>query len=185
MNATTENIWQLLDVSVEKLQEKDSNIELDSESKNEFDSIFKKNIKKIKKNYMKTKVKNLDRHKVAAIIIFSILKSKAVKYEGNVKKGEIFIGQYVIAASVGFTYMQSCLNTALEKKGQKPIEKYCFPTPMSCNREYFEVFCRNLYYADTGKEWGLNPLDIADRLFLLEYYTLIKNDIDPSILNEY
>ena len=186
MDATTTAVWKLLDITIKNMRNSDSRIHLNAMAKSKFKSNFESLIQNIKDEYMDDTVKNLDRHKCSAIIIVSILKSQAITYNGKLDEGVIFIGQYIAATSVGFTYMQSCLNSLLKEKGEsKVIDKLCFPTPMSCETPYFDVFCRNLYYADNNNEWGLNPLDIADRLFLLEYYTLIKNDIDPSILNEY
>lgn len=46
------------------------------------------------------------------------------------------------------------------------------------------ILCaRNLYYAKT--DYKLNPLDLADRLFLVEYIALMKEGIDPDTLKDY
>lgn len=46
-----------------------------------------------------------------------------------------------------------------------------------------DIMCRNLYYAKT--DFTLNPLDLADRLFLVEYIALTKDGINPDILKDY
>ena len=46
-----------------------------------------------------------------------------------------------------------------------------------------EIMCRNLYYAKN--DYKLNPLDLADRLFLVEYIALTKEGIAPDILKDY
>lgn len=182
MEATTSNIWELLKITIQKIKETDENIDYDENAKDGFEKIFKDFKDTIKDNYMVEDVKNLDRHKVGAIIIVSILKSNAVKYKRELTANEKFIGQYLVATSVGFTYMQNCLNKILKGKQYELVEKLSLPQPISCETPYFEIFYRNLFYADNNKEWGLNPLDIADRLFLLEYITLLENNIDPSDL---
>mgnify|MGYP006868100695 FL=1 len=46
-----------------------------------------------------------------------------------------------------------------------------------------DIICRNLYYAKT--DYKLNPLDLADRLFLVEYFALSSEGIVPDILKDY
>ena len=78
--------------------------------------------------------------------------------------------------------MQSQLNKILVDKNLQPIKALWFPKAVSCKTPYFEIFCRNLYFSNNSDKWGLNPLDIAEKLFILEYVTLEKAGIDPQIL---
>ena len=132
---------------------------------------------------MKDSSKPLDRHKIAAILIISTIRTDVLK---STKKNEndIFIGNYILATEVGLSYMLQILNEELEKRELPPIEKYYFPEAFSCKTDYSKIFYRNLYFSNENADWGLNPLDIAERLFLLEYITLLKNEIDTSILKE-
>lgn len=57
------------------------------------------------------------------------------------------------------------------------------PNAQSCGTPYMEIMCRNLYYAKN--DYKLNPLDLADRLFLVEYIALTKEGIAPDILKDY
>lgn len=182
MRQTIERVWNLLDNTVKQIEKQTTGIVLYRGLYKNFDNCFRDLYKEIKEYYMESNVQNLDRHKVASIIIVSIIKSNIIAYEGKIDKDKEFFGQYLIAASVGITFMQYELNTLLSEKNQNKIESLWFPQPLSCDTPYFEIFCRNLYYANNNKNWGLNPLDIAEKLYLLEYITLEKAGINPCIL---
>lgn len=184
MRQTIERTWELLENTVTQLNKQTPGVILNNDAYKRFDDNFREIYNDIKEHYMGDKVKNLDRHKVASIIIVSILKSDAITYKGKIEQNREFFGQYLIAASVGITFMQNQLNTILVEKNKPPIKKLWFPEPLSCDTPYFEIFCRNLYFSNHNNDWRLNPLDIAERLFLLEYVTLEKCGIDPQILKK-
>lgn len=184
MKQTIEKTWSLLEKTVEVANRKNLNIILNAQAKEKFADEFETLHKHIKENYMREEIQNLDRHKVAAIIMVCILSSDALAYEGVLQENERFFGEYLIAGSVGINYMQDRLNSLLVEKNQNTIDKFWFPEALSCDTKYFEIFCRNLYYADNEEKWGLNPLDIAEKLFLIEYATLEKNGIDPCVLKD-
>lgn len=182
MTPIIENAWTLLENEYQKYSKENVDFILDKNKKEYFKQAFKKHYNEIKDNYMLPSVKYLDRHKVAAIIIVSILESNAVSYN-NLDKDCVFIGNELLAIKVGLAYMTENLNEKLsEKNVGKKIEKVVFPEALSCETSYIEIMCRNLYIAKT--DYKLNPLDIADRLFLLEYIILLKNGIDTSVLKE-
>ena len=72
--------------------------------------------------------------------------------------------------------MLSSLNEELEIKGLNKIVCFEFPPQMCCDQEYFSVLCRNLYILNS--ENRLYSIDLANILFLIESYTLLKNGID-------
>lgn len=181
MKQTIERTWELLENTVDQLSKQTAGIVLNKDSYKKFDDNFRQAYKEIKEHYMDNNVKNLDRHKVASIIIVSILKSDAIVYQGKNEQNKEFFGQYLIATSVGITFMQNQLNTILVEKNEQPIKKLWFPDPLSCDTPYFEILCRNLYFSNNNSNWGLNPLEIAEKLFLLEYVTLEKCGIDPHV----
>lgn len=184
MKQTINTTWNLLKDTVDQIKEKNPDVALDNSAYKGFYDNFKKMYSDIKEHYMDSTVKNLDRHKVASIIIVSILNSNAIVYEGQVKEGEEFFGEYLIAASVGITFMQNQLNALLSEKNVLPIETLWFPDALSCDTSYFEIFCRNLYFSNNNQDWNINPLDIAEKLFLIEYVTMEKRGIDPHIFKE-
>lgn len=184
MKQTIERTWELLENTVKQINKKKSGVLLEGDSYKRFDDNFREMYHEIKERYMENTVRNLDRHKIASIIIVSILKSNAIVYQGEIEQGEEFFGQYLIAASVGITFMQNQLNALLIEKNKGPIKNLWFPDALSCDTPYFEIFCRNLYYSNNNDAWGINPLDIAEKLFLLEYMTMEKCGIDPHIFKE-
>ena len=57
------------------------------------------------------------------------------------------------------------------------------PNAISCNTSFEDIMIRNLVYAEDNPKWGLNPLAIAENLFLLEYITIIQKGIDFKYLS--
>ncbi len=180
MRQSIEKTWKLLEVTVEQMPE----MGVCESAFSEYDRVYRKMYKNIQERYMKDSSENLDRHKEAAIAIISIIKANAIVYKGEIKEGQIFIGSYMTAASVGVTLMIQRLNSLLAEKNLKTINRLWYPDALACDTSYFSIFYRNLYFSNNNEEWGLNPLDIAERLFILEYVTLEKNGIDPHVLKE-
>lgn len=181
MTETIKKTWKLL----EKTIEINSEMKLNTNSYEQYKANFEKWVDVIKTTFMTKDVRYLDRHKVAAIIIISILESNAVASLGDVPAQKTFIGQYQAALSVGLTYMQNRLNEVLVRKKQKTVDKIWMPDfVFSCEVRYFDIAARNLYFAQQKLECGLNPLGIAKELFLLEFITVEKAGIDPRILKE-
>lgn len=181
MTETIKKTWDLL----EKTVEFNSGIKLNKDSYEQYKANFEKWVDVIKTTFMTKDVKHLDRHKIAAIIMVSILECDAVVCSGAVPTQKIFLGQYQSALSVGLTYMQNRLNELLIRKKQKTVDKIWMPEfVFSCDVPYFDISARNLFFTQQKLECGLNPLSIAKELFLLEYITVEKEGIDPHILKE-
>lgn len=174
MRQMVNKIWELLECNVKEINKNTQDVILDYDAYNRFYTSFRELYDDIKINYMKNEVKNLDRHKVSGIIIVAIIQSNVIRYIGNTEEDKIFFGKYIIATSVAITYMQDRLNEKLLNKGEATIHKLRFPKDSHNENSYFDTFCRNIYFSDKNKKWGINPLDIAEKLFLLEYITLIK-----------
>lgn len=145
----------------------------------QFRSSYVEQYKYILDNYMKDKNESLDRHKVAAIIIIAIIKAAVLKPKTLDEK---FTGNYALAVDVALNYMLDEVNEILRENDKQRIEGYVFPKATTCKTEYYKIFYRNIYYIEKNAEWTLNPLDIAERLFLLEYITLLENKMDPNTI---
>lgn len=181
MTETIERTWNLL----ERTAEINSEIELNQTAFDEYKQSFQKWVDIIKTTFMAENVTHLDRHKMAAIIIVSILESGAIICPNDISPNKRFIGQYQSALSVGLTYMQNRLNEILVRKKQKPVDKIWMPEfVFSCDVPYFDISARNFYFTKEMLDCNLNPLSIAKELFLLEYITVEKKGIDPHILKE-
>ena len=181
MTPLIEKTWEIINIASKYICEADKDIKADDTKKEIYATQFRSLYELVSK-YMKETNTPLDRHKVAAIIMISTIKAEVLSTSNN---EDIFIGNYVLAAEVGLSYMLSELNEALEDKELPAIDKFFFPEAISCETKYIHIFYRNLYFADNGQGWGLNPLDLAERLFLLEYLTLDKNGIAPNLLKTY
>ena len=176
--------WNELKNTVEYYQKKDNSIFFDdSDGKFQgFYETFKSKYKAIQANYMKKRVTTLDRHKVAAVMIVTTIEKDVIKYRAPLQNEHVFLGAEMFSTEVALSWMLDSLNKKLNELGKTPLDAYHMPKAFSCDTPYFEIFTRNLFF--TYKDYKLSPLDIAEKLFLLEYISLLKNDIDPSILHE-
>lgn len=184
MNNLIEKLWDIIYQGAQVYSYDKSHIKYNRESKSTFENVFVDLYEKIARDYMQEMEEPLDRHKVAAITMISVIKAKVLECN-KIEEDDVFLGNYILATDSGLTYMLGEMNKRLDEKKGKEVKGYVFPEAMACETIYYKIFYRNLYFADSNNEWGLNPLDIAERLFLLEYITLEKNGIDPSILKEY
>lgn len=185
MTKTIKYVWNVLNGAIQTIDDDDRNENLTIKCK-DFD-FFKKTFKdlyyEILNDYMGESVVNLDRHKVAAIIIISILKTIEIKYN-NLPKTKVFWGKQTVAVNIGLNYMCGELNKILAKNGwDGKMEKFDMPNAISCNTSFEDIMIRNLVYAEDNPKWGLNPLAIAENLFLLEYITIIQKGIDFKYLS--
>lgn len=181
MRKLIDAVWEDVEIVAETMHEKNKKIKLDKAKKQNLINYFNYNLDIVKK-YMYNPKEHLDRHKMAAIIIISLVKAKPLEYPDDEKDDKIFVGNYVMASEIGLAFMREQLNEILIKKNEMLVSKYFFPESWTCDNDYFRVFYRNLYYSDQNSEWGLNPLDIAEKLFLLEYLTLSKQGANVHVL---
>lgn len=174
-----EEVWQNVKIACGYAENEE--IEFDEAKREVYENKCNELIAIVKK-YMNNSSEVLDRHKMAAILIIAIIKAEPLVCK-NERNDSVFVANYVVAAEVGLSYMRELLNEMLEELGENLIDKYFFPDSWTCENGYFRVFYRNLFFTNTNMEWGLNPLDIAEKLFLLEYITLLKRGINPEKLN--
>lgn len=183
MNKALESIWDAIIIAKDKYSS-NANITfvVDEQAKLNFFSKFKDLYNSIKHEYMRSEVLSLDRHKVAAITVCEIIDCNIIQPQ-TIPEGKKFIGAEMIALSIGLSYMQTALNSALISKDVgKYIRSYVMPIALNCETDYFDILARHLYLAK--KNYSLNPLDLADKFFLIEYLTLKENGINPLILKD-
>lgn len=182
MRPGIDSIWKVIEEVAEYYKEETHlKINISEDKKKQFALSFEKAYNNLEEKYMRSDVTALDRHKVAALIICTIIDEEIIKSLKGNEDGIIFLGSEMIALSIGLSYMQKSLNNILTNLGLfKTITGYIMPTAMACKTDYFDILARNLYFAKT--DYQLNPLDIADKLFLIEYLTLKDAMIDPRVL---
>lgn len=175
--------WEAIQETVRRYQRKDKHIKF-RDDYNSFAEGFLRRYTLIMDTYMKDDVLELDRHKIISIMIVVCIDDEIITYSGE-RKDLISLAPYTIAVEVGLNWMLKGLNRELGKSMPGcMVNQYFMPAAFMCHTSYFEIFCRNLYYAKN--HWnGLNPLDIAERLYLLEYVTLQHEGIQPSLLQNY
>lgn len=181
LNVAINGTWESLKRAVEHYKKMDKQLVFDENKQQIFYDHFQTSYTSVMNAHMDSTVSELDRHKVAAVIIEATLSTGVIQREGS-NYGRVFMGQEMIAAEVAFEWMMLRFKKKLEELDLNFDETtYHMPIAFACDTPYFDVFCRNLYFSKEAKK--LNVLDIANTLFLLEYVTLLKYDIDPQLLH--
>lgn len=184
MRKTKEQIWSMFDEVCKDMQKDNDKIQFHPEQKQIFFKIFQEIYDCILNNCMAVDkgITALDRHKVTAIITISGIESDFVSMN-EVASGVTFLGKEVVSLSVALSFMQATLNAQLKSVGiDKEIKEFIFPKAWTCNTDYFDIMVRNLYYSQ--QYWKMNPLELAEKFFLIEYITLEKYGIDTEVLRE-
>lgn len=179
-------IWRHVEDEIQNIIEKfPNNFEYDENGRSIFNKNFDRYFDDIKDKVMLPEVRGLDSHKIAAVIICSIIKADALRvsaYDYEADK-RIFDGNEKVAVKVGLGYMAAALKKIMEgTREENKFTEYIMPKAIMCETDYMTIICRNLYYAKTYYE--LNPIDLANTLFLFEQLTLLQNKVDLEILRE-
>lgn len=180
MTKTIKYVWNVLNGAIETIRndDKKNNLVVSDKGFDYFKETFCGLHSQILKDYMKDSVDNLDRHKVAAIIIVSIMKTIDIEHK-DIPEDSVFWGKETVAVNIGLNYMCGELNKTIRRNGYEgTIERYDMPNAISCNTHFENIMIRNLVYSENNEEWGLNPLELAENLFLLEYITILQKGID-------
>lgn len=153
-----------------------------------FQAAFEKRRDYVLNTYMQDSVKHLDRHKLSSIVMIELILNDIVVSENPIVNGSnVNIAPYLFATQAGFQLLLYWLNKDLKEKKQPRVTVWTEPTLLSCpDNNYFAVFARNLYYISVRNNGdyctGYNELELAEKLYLFEYITLISNNIDPITL---
>lgn len=180
-----DSVWDLVEKEAKVIANRyPQNFKFNDNSEYIFKQKFDDYVEKIKSKFMQSDVIDLDSHKIAAIIICSIIEANVIKviYEYDEEK-MLFDGNEKIAINIGLSYMGAVLQKLLQgTKEEGKFDEYIFPKALMCDTEYKVILARNLYYAKTY--FMLNPIDVANTLFLVENYTLMKLGIDLDVVRE-
>ena len=150
-----------------------------------FVEYFDKYVDNIRDKVMRSDVIELDSHKMAAVIICSVIKADALSVSAYGYKADdkVFDGNEKVAVKVGLSYMAAVLKKIMKgTQEENKFTEYIMPRALMCETDYETIICRNLYYAKTY--YDLNPIDLANTLFLLEQFTLLKLNVDLEILRK-
>ncbi|MCL2420760.1 MAG: hypothetical protein FWD03_02780 [Defluviitaleaceae bacterium] len=197
VNEVAEALWHNYEQTFESLSrvlEKKYGfvLEIDREKKNIFISSFCKRYKFVVDNHMKAGYEALDRHKVAAIAIIEFIRTDIIKGypSAELVNGNLCIPDCLLALQTGLASMLVRFNKLLKKRDIKPVDKWHMPESLSCpENTFFIIMARNLYFAKrrSDKEYGeyttgFDELALAERLFYIEWITILKEGIDYTKL---
>jgi len=104
--------------------------------------------------------RDLDRHKVAAIGVVSLLRTMRFEKKAppvpKLDDNNALFPRQRIALAAALHFMLEQLNHALREAGVvSPIGKYYMPHPLMCRTPYADVLARELYYMERYYEYVL------------------------------
>ena len=202
---TPQSIWNSIERFYDEHSEyvSEQGILFDKSKKTVFEDTFKDLYNDIKAHYMREDITQLDHHKQAAILVYSLLKNSVVSstksgdiiYGNNPREircqndeKKIFVELERIALKSGLEYMANILNEHLSEIGEEPIGEYKLPTPISCDNDYYIVLIRQLFY-DFHYGNISNPevyiLSLANVFYLIEYMNLKDKNINIEKLKNH
>jgi len=132
--------------------------------------------------FMAIKDAKLDRHKVTAIAMINLMRIDMFKNPPKQDDRLSSFPQQEIAIDVGLSFMLDQLNYELKERLRlrNELPKYNLPYSFSTEAPYAQMLARELCL--TQKRYMLNPIALADKLFMIEYITLLSNNINPECL---
>lgn len=188
-NYAAGKFWKALARAYENAQKAhpDISMKFNSNKQDKFEQIFTDYYENIRTNFMTEETEALDRHKQAAIFVVSAIEAGVVSQQCD--EHEMALAQYVIVLDVSLSYLVGCINRRLNKIG-KSIPRIQLPSAWACDTKYFTILSRILYYENEDtkmagtEKMSYNVIEWSDRFFLLEYITLIQNQIDPNFMKD-
>lgn len=136
----------------------------------------------------------IDRHKVTACYIYAILKARVLTSVESLKKGDdtgLLLNEN-LAYTFGFSLLRSLILSLAEEFEPKSDEEKEYTTkialifdgdislPECSHGTYKENFISQLYF--TWRESSYNILALADSLYLVESFNMVKNGIPENLL---
>ncbi|MDR0490858.1 MAG: hypothetical protein LBH28_06405 [Oscillospiraceae bacterium] len=159
-----------------------------------FEDNFKLRQEFVLVNYMDGTVKFLDRHKLSSIIVIELLCANVValseELRGRSDDNNLAIDEYVLATLTGLELLRYWLNKKLTKLRIPEITEWVVPKLLACpDNEYYKVFARNLLFTRKRNNHpqyptSYNELELAEKMYLFEYITLVSKGIDIQKLQE-
>jgi len=170
-------IWSKAVVEAELICKNNNIVAAHPERFAKFEKAFQEKYVQTREKNMWGERANLDRHKVAAIIIYAIIETNIIECTVNIKG--LFQDNYRLAVSVGLSFLQDECNRMLKGKKLSLIEKMKFPEVFEGEESYETHLIKMLYYSneDSNSENRKRDTDIlalSNILFLIEYINIRK-----------
>ncbi|MDR0531021.1 MAG: hypothetical protein LBG83_03025 [Oscillospiraceae bacterium] len=148
-------------------------VRLNTERQNEFrfETHYSELYQKTQRQ-MQNPAQPLDRHKTAAIVVLSavavrVLDTSALPNNSLLEN---------VALQAGLNVQLSRLNWKLQQIGKKPVDRLIDPMMFYHAGSYIDHLARLMHNRPP------DVFELADRLYLLEYITLLQNRIDVALL---
>ncbi|MCD8147693.1 MAG: hypothetical protein LUD84_10555 [Clostridiales bacterium] len=185
MKKTIDQYWLLLSTYCKLMDERGVPVSIREEKKTDYRKAVESRCQSYKESYMKSGTKELDRHKVAAIMVVEGLKCKVIdssKINGKLESGAINIGAEKVLLASAFDFMTAVVNQILdEARNTDPevaLERFpgfAFPEAWSCDTDFMNIMSRTLYYANSDDSgYKLNEMELAEKFFILEYSSILS-----------
>ena len=177
MKLTTLAFWKLVASQCKPLSTGENAVFLDESLKDQYLDACDTAYRTCKQRDMGVGVKNLDRHKVASILVteglnLGIIKRKDHKCADT--ETEWFIASQKILLSCAISYLAQEINVLIRKAKStiKPMQRFILPKAFSCQTHYIDIMCRLLRREmDAGR---LSFLMLSNDFFLLEYIAIVS-----------
>lgn len=176
MKSTTIAFWKLAAQQCNMLpNDSDDVLYLDENLRNVYITNCDNAYDTCKSNDMSEDVSNLDRHKIAAILVSEGLKLDIVKHTKGSQPhddNKLFIGKEKLLLACAIHYLSKQINAAISENdnGLQGMRMFTLPTAFSCKTPYIDILSRLIHYSQ--QNGTLSPLELADRFFLLEYIAI-------------
>ena len=142
-----------------------------------------------KQHYMSNPSHLIDRHKVVACYMYAIEKDHVITVVQSLKDGDdsnLMLNER-LSFCFGMTMLRSFIMNLIayidnDEKKDRAVKSFdngfCFP---ECNHgDYKNNFLSQLYF--THRENNYNILSLANSLYFLEIFTLVKNNLPEDLL---
>ena len=178
MKKTVESYFNVVGKYCETLNSSGLNINFYYEKKDAYIESVIDRYKAYKKDYLQEDVEYLDRHKMAAILVVCGIEHQIVdsgETGREIDKGKIDICCQKILLMAAFDYLLEIMNLKIENADTNlnKINKISFPKAFTCQTKFIDILSRTLFYAE--KKYVLNEMELAEKFFLLEYISILKD----------
>ncbi len=144
-----------------------------------------------KSEYMRDKEKLLDRHKVVACYMYAIVKANSLTCTVAIQNGDsssILLNER-LALCFGMTLLRALicdeiehLSDPIQKRKAESVFENEIDFPKTNHGDYKNNLLSQLYHTKT--ESNYNILGLAETLYLLEIFNLVKNGLPENVFKK-
>lgn len=175
MKSTTRAYWKAISKHCESLSTGKDSMYIDNSLEEKYVVNCDEAYELCKSKEMSSDVVNLDRHKVAAILVIEASKLDVIKRkDGRIADtdDEWFIGVQKILLISAISYLAQEINRIIEASGKDipKMKQFKMPEAFSCKTSYIDIMSRLL--RNELDDDRLYVLSWSEKFFLLEYIAI-------------